>query len=105
MVLLQASAEGMLFMIALAVFGGIALLGLLYFIVTRWIVNVGSSEIVITERRFSGKRLPAGRAFAANGEVGIQAAYLAPGLHVIPWPFMRVVGKFSSSRSPRMNSV
>jgi uncharacterized membrane protein YqiK len=94
MVLLQASAEGMLFMIAFAVFGGIALLGLLYFIITRWIVNVGSSEIVITERRFSGKRLPAGRAFAANGEVGIQAAYLAPGLHVIPWPFMRVVGKY-----------
>ena len=90
----QADPGSLLFTIGLGIMGAIAAIGALYFIVTRWIVNVGSSEIVLTERRFSGKRLPAGRAFAANGEVGIQAAYLAPGLHVIPWPFMRVVGKY-----------
>ena len=66
----------------------------LYFMVTRWVVNVGATQIAITERRFSGRRLPAGRVFAANGEVGIQAAYLAPGMHLVPWPFNRLVGKF-----------
>ncbi|MBM4100528.1 MAG: hypothetical protein FJ260_11395 [Planctomycetes bacterium] len=66
----------------------------LYFMVTRWVVNVGATQIAITERRFSGRRLPAGRVFAANGEVGIQGAYLAPGMHIVPWPFIRVVGKF-----------
>jgi len=73
--------------------GGIVGLLLLRFIVSRWVVNVGASQIAITERRFSGRRLPAGRVFAANGEVGIQAAYLAPGMHFIPFPFMRVVAK------------
>ena len=73
--------------------GGLVALVALYFLVTRWVVNVGSTEIAITERRFSGRRLPAGRVFAANGEVGIQAAYLAPGLHIVPWPFIRVVAK------------
>jgi uncharacterized membrane protein YqiK len=77
--------------IGLAIFVGFIVL---YFFVTRWVVNVGSSEIAITERRFSGPALPAARAFAARGEVGIQAAYLTPGLHVVPWPFVRVVGKF-----------
>ena len=90
----QSDPGSIIIMIGVGLVAAAVVLGALYFIVTRWIVNVGSSEIVITERRFSGKRLPAGRAFAANGEVGIQAAYLAPGLHVIPWPFMRVVGKY-----------
>lgn len=75
------------------VVGAVAAIIVLYFIVSRWVVNIGSSEIAITERRFSGRRLPAGRVFAANGEVGIQAAYLAPGLHIVPWPYVRVVSK------------
>ena len=77
------------------VLGAVGGLVLLYFIITRWVVNVGATELAITERRFSGRRLPAGRVFAANGEVGIQAAYLAPGMHIVPWPFVRVVGKYS----------
>ena len=72
----------------------IVAIAFLYFMITRWVVNVGATQIAITERRFSGRRLPAGRVFAANGEVGIQAAYLAPGMHIVPWPFIRVVGKF-----------
>lgn len=63
------------------------------FLLTRFIVNVGPTEIAITERRFLGKKLPANRAFATAGEVGIQAAYLAPGLHFILWPITRVIKK------------
>jgi uncharacterized membrane protein YqiK len=77
-------------LLGLALAFGIAIA---YVVATRWIVNVGSSEIAITERRFSGRRLPAGRVFAANGEVGIQAAYLSAGLHFVPYPFVRVVAK------------
>lgn len=60
---------------------------------SRWIVNVGPTRIAITERRYLGEKLPAGRAFAAKGEIGIQAEYLAPGLHFIPWPFVAVIMK------------
>src|SRR3954469_14077478 len=58
---------------------------------TRWVVNIGPTQIGIVERRFVGKELAAGRAFAAQGEVGIQAAYLNPGLHFIPWPMKRLI--------------
>lgn len=57
---------------------------------TRFIVNVGPTEIAITERRYLGKKLPANRAFALEGEIGIQANYLAPGLHFIFWPIISV---------------
>ncbi len=52
------------------------LLGLvaLGFLATRFIVNVGPTEIAITERRYLGKKLPSNHAFATSGEVGIQAA-------------------------------
>jgi len=63
------------------------------YLATRWIVNVGATQIAITERRYLGKKLPAGRAFAANGEIGIQANYLAPGLHFVPWPFVSVIAR------------
>jgi uncharacterized membrane protein YqiK len=63
------------------------------FLATRFIVNVGPTEIAITERRFLGKKLPSNRAFATAGEVGIQAAYLSPGLHFIFWPVVRVIKK------------
>lgn len=59
-------------------------------LITRWIVNVGPTDIAIKERQFYGTRLPAGRVFATQSEVGIQAEYLAPGLHVVPWPFIKV---------------
>jgi uncharacterized membrane protein YqiK len=60
---------------------------------TRWIVNVGASEIAILERRYWGEKLPTGRAFATNGQIGIQAEYLRPGLHIVMWPFMSVIKK------------
>jgi uncharacterized membrane protein YqiK len=68
------------------VFGGL----FVTWLITRWIVNVGPTDIAIKERQFYGTRLPAGRVFATASEVGIQAEYLAPGLHVVPWPFVKV---------------
>jgi regulator of protease activity HflC (stomatin/prohibitin superfamily) len=58
-----------------------------------FLVNVGSDRIAILERRFLGKELAPGRVFALAGEVGSKAAYLAPGLHLVAWPIVRVVGK------------
>ena len=68
-----------------------ALVGL--FILSRFLVNVGSKEIAIMERRFFGKELDPGHVFAVGGEVGLKAAYLSPGLHFIIWPIVRVVYK------------
>jgi uncharacterized membrane protein YqiK len=64
-----------------------------FWLLSRWIINVGPTQIAITERRYLGKELEAGRVFAAAGEVGIQARYLNPGLHFIPWPFVSVIQK------------
>ncbi len=74
---------------------GAALLGagFVLWLLSRWIINVGPTQIAITERRYLGKELDAGRVFAAAGEVGIQARYLPPGLHFIPWPFVSVIRK------------
>ncbi len=65
----------------------------LVFIFTRVLVNVGGREIAIKERRYLGRRMPPGRVVATAGEVGIQAEVLKPGLHLIKWPFEKVVRK------------
>jgi uncharacterized membrane protein YqiK len=74
---------------------GLGLLAVVVFVwfLTRWVVNVGPTQIAITERRFVGRELEAGRVFASRGEVGIQAKYLNPGLHFVPWPFVSVLRK------------
>lgn len=71
----------------------IALGGLLFFILKKCLVNVGAEEIAVTERRFLGKELSPGRVFALDQEVGLRAQYLAPGLHFILWPMVRLVVK------------
>lgn len=63
------------------------------FMLSRFLVNVGSKEIAIMERRFIGKELEPGHVFALGSEVGLKAAYLSPGLHFILWPITRVVYK------------
>lgn len=65
------------------------ILGLL----SKFLVNVGANEIAIIERRFFGSTLAPGRVFALGNEVGMSAAYLAPGLHFILWPITHVVAK------------
>src|ERR687884_178372 len=75
------------------IIGGFVLLLLLIFILRRIFVNVGAKEIAIKERRYFGHKMPPGRVVATEGEVGIQADVLKPGLHLIKWPFESVVRK------------
>jgi len=74
-------------------FGAIVLLIIFLVIVTRIFVNVGAQEIAIKERRYLGAKMPPGRVVATEGEVGIQADVLKPGLHLIKFPFEKVVRK------------
>ncbi|HKP12805.1 MAG TPA: hypothetical protein VJZ91_11860, partial [Blastocatellia bacterium] len=76
-------------LVVLLVIGLIALLT----IIRRIFVNVGAREIAIKERRYFGRKMPPGRVVATEGEVGIQADVLKPGLHLIKWPFEKVVRK------------
>jgi uncharacterized membrane protein YqiK len=62
-------------------------------ILRRIMVNVGAREIAIKERRYLGAKMPPGRVVATEGEVGIQADVLKPGLHLIRFPFEKVVRK------------
>src|SRR5881397_2244844 len=67
---------------------------LLFVILRRILINVGAREIAIKERRYLGAKMPPGRVVATEGEVGIQADVLKPGLHMIKWPFEKVIRKF-----------
>src|SRR6267378_7580690 len=71
----------------------VVLLILLLIVLKRILVNVGAKEIAIKERRYFGAKMPPGRVVATEGEVGIQADVLKPGLHLIRYPFERVVRK------------
>jgi uncharacterized membrane protein YqiK len=79
-------------LIVLGVIGLIAL-GVIWYIVTRFLVNVGAQEVAIKERRYLGRRMPQGRVVATEGEVGIQADVLKPGLHFVWYPVETVVRK------------
>lgn len=79
-------------LLPVAIVGFILLISLLI-ILRRIFVNVGAREIAIKERRYLGRRMPPGRVVATEGEVGIQAEVLKPGLHLIKFPFERVVRK------------
>jgi uncharacterized membrane protein YqiK len=70
----------------------VALIALLI-ILRKILVNVGAREIAIKERRYFGAKMPPGRVVAIEGEVGIQADVLKPGLHLIRYPFERVERK------------
>ncbi|MGH9927690.1 MAG: SPFH domain-containing protein, partial [Pyrinomonadaceae bacterium] len=72
---------------------GFFLLIVVLIILRRILVNVGAREIAIKERRYLGAKMPPGRVVATEGEVGIQADVLKPGLHLIKFPFEKVVRK------------
>ena len=72
---------------------GVVLLIVLLVLLGKILVNVGAREIAIKERRYLGAKMPPGRVVATEGEVGIQADVLKPGLHLIKWPFEKVVRK------------
>src|SRR6266498_1343972 len=75
------------------VFAAVFILIVFLIILNRILVNVGAREIAIKERRYFGAKMPPGRVVATEGEVGIQADVLKPGLHLINYPFERVVRK------------
>lgn len=52
------------------------------------VVMVGSREVGIVTKNFFGGRLKDGRIIATDGEVGVQAQVLTPGLHFGYWPFI-----------------
>ena len=79
-------------LIPFAIVAFIALI-VLVIILRRILVNVGATEIAIKERRYLGAKMPPGRVVATEGEVGIQADVLKPGLHLIKYPFEKVVRK------------
>src|SRR4029078_9818963 len=72
---------------------GFALLIVLLIILKRIMVNVGAREIAIKERRYLGAKMPPGRVVATEGEVRLEADVLKPGLHLIRFPFEKVVRK------------
>ncbi|MDQ2921007.1 MAG: SPFH domain-containing protein [Acidobacteriota bacterium] len=72
---------------------GLVILVVVLIILSRIMVNVGAKEIAIKERRYLGAKMPPGRVVATEGEVGIQADVLKPGLHLIRFPFEKVVRK------------
>src|SRR6267142_1558630 len=74
-------------------FGAFVLLIIFLIVIRRIFVNVGAREIAIKERRYLGAKMPPGRVVATEGEVGIQADVLKPGLHLIKFPFEKVVRK------------
>jgi uncharacterized membrane protein YqiK len=67
------------------------LLAAVVYLATRFIVNIPQGNIGIVERRWLGKKLPPGRVYATDGEIGIEAAYLLPGPHLMLWPVRRLI--------------
>jgi uncharacterized membrane protein YqiK len=57
------------------------------------VTNIGGDEVGIVKKRFGGGKLPDGRIIAVNGENGIQAQPLAPGLHFFYWPWQYTIIK------------
>ena len=82
-------------LITVIVLGGLALivLGLIWYVITRFLVNVGAEEVAVKERRYFGRKMPQGRVVATEGEVGIQADILKPGLHFVLYPIETVIRK------------
>ncbi len=68
-------------------------LGVIWYIVTRFLVNIGATEVGIKERRYAGKKMSQGRVVATDGEIGIQADVLKPGLRFVLYPIERVIQK------------
>src|SRR2546428_12145789 len=73
--------------------GAAVLLIVLLIILNRILVNVGAKEIAIKERRYFGTKMPPGRVVATEGEVGIQADVLKPGLHFLNLFSERLYGR------------
>lgn len=73
--------------------GALIILGVIWYVVTRFLVNIGAKEVGIKERRYFGRKMAQGRVVATAGEIGIHAEVLKPGLHFVLYPIERVVQK------------
>lgn len=68
-------------------------LAVVWYVITRFLVNIGATEVGIKERRYLGPKMAQGRVVATDGEIGIQADVLKPGLHFVFYPVERVIQK------------
>lgn len=70
---------------------GLVLFGVILLILLTWVSNllvvIGGTQFGIVERKYIGRQLPSDRVIAQNGEVGIQARTIGPGIHVF-FPFL-----------------
>jgi uncharacterized membrane protein YqiK len=71
----------------------LVVLGVIWYVVTRFLVNIGATEVGIKERRYFGHKMAQGRVVATEGEIGIHAEVLKPGLHFVMYPIERVIQK------------
>ncbi|MGI2902440.1 SPFH domain-containing protein [Tolypothrix sp. VBCCA 56010] len=75
-------------LIPIVIVGGLVVFVPLFF---GGLVVIGEREVGIVIKKFdiSGRKLPAGRLIALNGEAGLQADTLAPGWHwgYLPWQY------------------
>jgi len=62
----------------------LVILGLLLFYMLFGFFLVGANEVGILTRKMAGKRMPKGQIIAKEGEIGVQAGILSPGLY---WRF------------------
>jgi uncharacterized membrane protein YqiK len=71
---------------------GVYLIGFIAFLVLVYkalgIVVIGESEVGVVTKKISNRNLPPGRVIATNGEAGVQADTLSPGMHFGYWPFV-----------------
>src|SRR5262245_43871114 len=79
--------------IAITIAAALIVLGIIWYVITRFLVNIGAKEVGIKERRYFGRTMAQGRVVATAGEVGIQADVLKPGLHFVLYPIERVTQK------------
>lgn len=63
--------------------GFLIILGTVVVLIKQSIVVIGGEQVGLVERLYFGKGLPQGRVVALDGEVGIQATTLGPGLHFL----------------------
>ncbi len=76
------------------VYAVFAIIGLaVLFLIYMSVVIVGGRELVVLERKYIGRGMPQGRVVAMEGEVGIQAMTLGPGLHILI-PFLYHATKY-----------
>ena len=56
-------------------------------------VNIAADEVGVVQKKLLGRKLPAGRIIAVNGENGFQADLLMPGWHFWKFPWMYKIDK------------